>query len=85
MTTIETEELIESFREERLAVVHRRVNSLAPRDQTPEFIASEMQTLDAQVAAYAASLGQPDDAPTDEPQTGEPIAPVAKPGVKQEG
>lgn len=79
MKTIEIDSAVLVYREQQLAIAHRRINALARRDQTPQMIAREMQALDQRVAAYAASLGQPDDQPGE--QQDEPVS-VVTPGVK---
>ena len=79
MKTIEIDSAVLVYREQQLAIAHRRVNAAAPRDQTPQMIKNEMAGVDALVELYRASFGAPDDQPGE--QQDEPVS-VVTPGVK---
>lgn len=81
----EIEAAVQTYREQRTAAMHNRINATGRRWQTEEFIGNEAQAVDEAVAAYRVLLGEPDaqsiaqepDVPQDEP------APAGvTPGVK---
>lgn len=84
MKADEIENAVQEFREQQIQAMHRRVNATAPRDQTPEFVASEMRGVNAFVERYRASLGQPDDQPAEQQDVEAPEPVAVKPGVKSE-
>jgi hypothetical protein len=59
----EIEASVVAFRENEMQKVNNRLNAIAPRQQSAELIAAEMQAVDVRVDTYRASLGVPDDQP----------------------
>jgi hypothetical protein len=83
----EIEASVVAFRENEMQKVNNRLNAIAPRQQSAELIAAEMQAVDVRVDTYRASLGVPDDQPTQsiaqEPTEQASVSPVfVVPGKK---